>query len=607
MKRMTRIIPGPRVRLSPAVVFLLAVLFLLRLLEPEAAALDVSYTPRIEGAPDRGIEQLLKDVSDSFSLRAAPPAGLEMLRLRAGGDTSRMVEIMRSEGYYGAKVTPLIEDDSIPLEVRFVVDAGPLYTIEDVQLKFGEFEDPFQDPALERKQAVALVKGATARASDIVDASRSLVSLLRNNGYPFATAARPRVLVNHSAKTVDVELHFEPGPYALFGPLRVFGLDRVEEAFVISKQAWKEGEPYSASSLERTRDRLIRTGLFASVDLRPAESADSQGRLPIHALLRERKHRTVALGLRYRTDEGPGLQGSWTHRNLLGSGERLSLDSTVSKDRLAAETVFRKPEFLRLDQALVAEAGTGRESPEAFSSKHIRAAVGLERQISSRLTAGAGAGFKLSRVEHLGREEDFGLFSLPMRLDWDSSDDLLNPTEGLRLGLRLAPFTEVFDRDLRFVRGYASLSHYLRLAKNPDLVLATRWALGSILGASLLDIPADERFYAGGGGSIRGISYQTGGSLDGSTPVGGRSLMEVSFEFRLRVTPTIGLVGFLDGGRAFESSRPGTGGSMLWGAGMGIRYFTFLGPLRLDVAVPLDRRRGVDSALQFYLSIGQAF
>ncbi|MGM0663079.1 MAG: autotransporter assembly complex protein TamA [Thermodesulfobacteriota bacterium] len=597
----------PRAGLSAGTASLLCALLLFVFLTPKAAALEVAYSPRIEGAPDKRVEQLLKDVADTFSLRESPPAGLEMLRVRARGDASRMVEVLRSEGYYQAGVVPTLETDSAPVEVRFQVDAGPVYKIETVDLEFAGETSPLQDPLLAGKDKGLLEKGVPARAADIVDAGDRLISLLKNHGYPFAKADRPRALVDHARNSVSVEISLDPGPKALFGPVLVFGLENVEEPFVLTKSAWKEGEPYNASKLDKTRERLIHTGLFAAVDVRPAESLDPQGRIPIQVEIRERKHRTVGLGLSYRTDEGPGLQGSWKHRNLFGRGERLFFDTNISEDRIVGGSVFRKPEFLRPDQTLIAEAGVGTESPEAFTSRYSKTAVGLERRISDRLVAGGGVGLKVSRVDHLGLEEDFGLISFPLRLDWDSSDDLLDPTEGLRLGLKLTPYAEVLERDLYFVRVYAGLTYYLRLLKDPGLVLATRWAVGSITGASLLDIPADERFYAGGGGSVRGIPFQTAGALEGSIPVGGRSLLEMSCELRLRLTPSFGLAGFVDGGRAFEGTRPGTGGGMLWGAGMGVRYFSFLGPLRLDVAVPLDRREGVDDALQFYLSIGQAF
>ncbi|MCF8063590.1 MAG: autotransporter assembly complex protein TamA [Deltaproteobacteria bacterium] len=565
-----------------------------------------AYTPRIQGAPGGQVLELLKGVADTFSLKESPPASLELLRKRADGDVSRMVEVLRSEGYYGAEVTASLEKGEPETEVLFQVKTGPLYTVGSVDLEFPGDRSPFQVPGLEGVDWKPLEAGSPARAADIVETKDRLLERLKNHGYPFAKAQQPKAVVNHTRRTVRVELSLDPGPQARFGPAIVSGLDRLEEPFVRTKLAWEENGLYDASLLEKTRERLIYTGLFSTVEVNPAASLED-GRIPIRLTLQERKPRTVGVGLRYRTDEGPGIRGSWKHRNLFGEGERLSLDATASADLFGVESAFRKPDFLRPDQALLAEASAGVESPEAYTSRHLRTAAGLERRISDSLTAAGGVGFKVSRVDQLGEEEGYALVSLPLRLDWDRSDDLLDPQGGWRFGLRLTPFTEVLGEHMTFVRGYTSMTHYLRLMKDPGLILATRWAFGTIVGAERDEVPADERFYAGGGGSVRGLPYQSAGPLEGGDPLGGRSLVEVSGELRMRLTESLGLVTFIDGGRAFEDTFPGSGGSVLWGAGVGMRYFTFLGPLRLDVAVPLDRREGVDDAFQVYLSIGQAF
>ncbi|MGD8389356.1 MAG: autotransporter assembly complex family protein [Desulfobacteraceae bacterium] len=596
---------GPfRIAAAALCVFALSALF-----TSIASASGVEYSPRIQGAPDEQIEQMLKDVADTFSLREKPPASVALLRKRAIGDVSRMVDVLRSEGYYGADVVPVLEGSARPVEVQFRVNAGPRYTLASMDLRFQGGESPFQVPDLETETGAGVLPepGAPARADAVLEARDDLLGHLKNHGYPFADAARAKAFVNHAERTVRIELAVDPGPRAVFGEVRIAGLEDVEERFVLTKTTWEEGALFNASLLEKTRERLIATGLFATVEVKPEESLDRQGRVPIQVTLKERKHRTVGFGLRYHTDEGPGIQGSWKHRNFFGEGERLSLDATLSPNLLMAEGGFHKPEFLHPDQSLLVEGSAGVESPEAYTSRHLRAAVGLERRLSDSLVAGGGIGFKASRVDQLGEEEGFGLLSLPLRLDWDTSNDLLDPQQGWRLAVRVTPFVEVLDEHVTFTRTSVSLTHYLEVLKDPGLVLATRWKFGSILGAEWEDIPADERFYAGGGGSVRGLPFQTAGPLDGTDPVGGRSLVEVSAELRMRLTRSLGLAAFLDGGRAFESSMPDFEESLLWGAGVGVRYFTFLGPLRLDVAVPLDRREKVDDAFQVYVSIGQAF
>jgi translocation and assembly module TamA len=195
---------------------------------------------------------------------------------------------------------------------------------------------------------------------------------------------------------------------------------------------------------------------------------------------------------------------------------------------------------------------------------------------------------------------------VPGKLDWDFSDDLLNPTRGGRLSLLAAPYVDTLGPDRRFAK--ARLTHTRYLGLHDDVILALRGSVGGIGGADLDDIPADERFYAGGGGSVRGIPYQLAGPLDeDDDPTGGRSLLEVGAELRYRATESIGLVLFLDGGTVADSAVPDFSEELRWGAGPGLRYFTPIGPLRVDVGFPLNARQGVDDLFQLYLSIGQAF
>jgi translocation and assembly module TamA len=218
-----------------------------------------------------------------------------------------------------------------------------------------------------------------------------------------------------------------------------------------------------------------------------------------------------------------------------------------------------------------------------------------------------GISYRFSDVEQLGERDMFRLFSIPVKLSWDSRDDPLDPVNGGRLNLKMTPFLDVFNTDTRFWKCWASTTRYIRLSESPHLVIAGRMGIGSILGIIRDEVPADERFYAGGGGSIRGYPYQSVGPLEGTNPVGGRSLLEISAELRLKLTDSFGLVGLLDGGNAFESRFPDFEKDLLWSAGVGLRYFTGIGPFRLDVAFPFDRRERIDDAFQVYVSLGQSY
>ena len=201
----------------------------------------------------------------------------------------------------------------------------------------------------------------------------------------------------------------------------------------------------------------------------------------------------------------------------------------------------------------------------------------------------------------------FGLLSVPFGLRYDASDDLLDPTTGFRIRTETAPTWDTLNPSTTYVKNRIVGTRYFRIDNDPRFVIGLRAAAGAIVGASIGDIPADERFYAGGGGSIRGVPFQTAGPLDGDTPTGGRSVLEASIEARYQLFDKVEGAVFLDGGSAFEDELPQFGEAWQFGTGVGLRYLTPVGPIRLDVAVPVDRRKDVDDAYQLYISIGQAF
>jgi translocation and assembly module TamA len=382
----------------------------------------------------------------------------------------------------------------------------------------------------------------------------------------------------------------------------------VKEDYARKKIPWKEGELFDADLVKKANSELVKTGLFTMVRVSTGESVDENGFLPMMVEVKERKPRTVKIGAKYGTDEGPGGSLSWKHRNLFGRGEHIEVQASASGIGFDGEGTFGKPYFLRDDQTLFVKTRLAEDKPDGYTSRNFTNSLFVERTLREKMALGLGPAYKVSRVEQSGETNNFSLLSLPSYFSWDTSNDLLDPIRGGRLNVRLAPFQDLRNSGLRFFKGYVSYSRYLKVAESPFLVLAARGALGSITGASFDDVPADERFYAGGGGSIRGYAFQSVGLLDeDDDPLGGRSLLELSFEMRFKITQTIGLVAFMDGGSAFESEFPSSDETIRWGTGLGFRYFTPVGPLRADVGIPLNRRSGIDDAFQFYISIGQAF
>lgn len=569
-----------------------------------AAETKIPYGVSFEGIENRPFLDLLKEVSESVALQDRPPASLSLLKKRALGDVPRLEKALWSRGYHGAGAGFKITQKQGAYTLTFQIAPGPVYTFEEARLDVPE-GGPSERPT---GAEIGLKPGEPALTRDVLEARTRLISHYERRGHPFPDVSAPKLEINHGEKTAVPLFSIQPGPVACFGTTRLLGLKDVSSEFVMRKVPWKTGEPFNGDLIEKARVDILGTGLFSKVLIETGETVGPADRLPIRITLKERKHRTVKLGAGYQTDEGPMGKASWEHRNFFGSAEQLKTVLSASPIRLSLETGFKKPDFLKENQSLIATLDLARETPDAYTSTHVDSRVELERLVEPHLTLAAGLGFRTSEVDIEDDKGDdrFGFLFLPLRAMLDTTDQPLNPDHGQRLSLHLAPYKDLFGSDVSFFKGFAEYRHYYELIRDPAVVLALKGAIGGLWGEERDVVPADLRFFAGGGGSVRGYPYQSIGPFRNGLPLGGRSVAECSAELRFRLSPTLGLVAFLDGGMVYESEFPDLGEPFSWGTGLGLRYFTSFGPLRLDVGIPLDRPEGED-AFQVYISIGQAF
>jgi len=571
----------------------------------DESQLAVPYEVAIQGVDNPDLQSLLEQVSETKRLVDRPPPSLIRLRQRAEADRTRLQEALRSRGYYDGEISVAIDSHARPVRVLFGVAPGPLYRFHDVNI---EVTPPTPTLKLPSLKALGIAPDEPAISQTILDAESTLVARTRAQGHALAKLGQRRAVVDHDTRVMDLTLVVEPGPVIRFGEIRITGLKTVNEGAVRRRLPWQAGEVITPDRLEAGRTALFDSELFSSVMIDLGTTPGADGRLPVTVKLNESKHRSIGAGVDYRTDEGLGGNVSWQNRNLLGNGERLqvALDGSFIGAHLRAN--FRKPDLWRRDQALIAGSELAYDNTDAFRSRSASARVGLERRLAKGMTISAGPAFRASDIHDVNGDNDiFGLVSLPVIWRWDRSNNRLNPTKGGRLMVQNEPFVDVLGKDLVFNKAQASYTHYLKVLDKPGVVLAGRGAFGTLVGASREDVPADLRFYAGGGGSVRGFKYQSAGKLDDDhKPLGGRSLVELSGEVRLRLTETIGAVAFVDAGTAFGPSLPDFSETMRVGAGPGLRYFSPVGPVRLDVGFPVNPRPS-DDAFQVYVSLGQAF
>jgi len=372
------------------------------------------------------------------------------------------------------------------------------------------------------------------------------------------------------------------------------------------------GELYAPEQLDAIRNRLLKLGVFSSVTLSPGESLNEQSEVPLIVEVTERKHRYLGIGATYSNTDGIGVEGYWGHRNLYGGAESLRIEGGISRISETTELselnynaaiLFEKPNFYDPASTFSASLEGVSENFDAFERRSIRGGFKVSRNIDARQTVTVGLDLDASRITEENVTTSHLIVSTPLSYAYDGSDDPFNPTKGGRVLLEVEPGHDL-ESGSTFVKTRAVLSAYHALSDNT--VLAGRTAIGSIQGASLATIPADRRFYAGGGGSVRGFEYQALGPLSATgRPTGGLSLFEASLEARIQLTETLGIVPFIDAGTVANSRTPDLS-NLRYGAGVGLRYQTPFGPLRVDVGVPINRRANEDR-WGVYAGIGQAF
>jgi translocation and assembly module TamA len=292
----------------------------------------------------------------------------------------------------------------------------------------------------------------------------------------------------------------------------------------------------------------------------------------------------------------------------LGESERFRISARAGLIVQSLTADFIKPNYRTLNQNLLLNSVLRRQDDDAFDEEFFSVFAGLERDLFDNWRVRGGPSFDYSNVTDNKGERNVELIGLPLSARRDDTNDLLDATRGTRLTLGLTPYFGAIEESIAFLVAEVRGEAFLPLDADNRIVFAARTRLGSIFGENTSTLPANKRLYAGGGGSVRGYPFRSLGPLDDENdPLGGRSVLELGFETRLRVSEEIGLVPFVEGGTVFDETVPQGLGNLRWAAGLGLRYFTAVGPLRLDVAVPLDRRSVVDDSFEIYLSIGQAF
>ncbi|HEU0066026.1 MAG TPA: autotransporter assembly complex family protein [Sphingomonas sp.] len=580
------------------------------------AAAETRYTWTIEGI-DAVATPLLRQRFDQLSTLSAndgEPANAAQLDRRAREDADLLVSLLRGAGYYDARVAtrvePVVRTGSKPAVV-LVATPGVLYRFASVAIPGLAATG---DQAAPLAEAFGVRPGAPVDADAIVGGQAALATRIADRGFPFARVGDPAIVVDRAAKTATLDMAVRPGALLRFGKVVAAPGNRVFDAAHVREIArFTPGDPYDQSSVDDLRRALIQTGLVSQVEVKPVPG-QAAGTVDVSVKLDPAPPHTIAAELGYGTGEGARAEVSWTHRNLFPPEGALTLRSVLGQQEQLGSVVFRRNNFRGRDRVLTLQLAATNLNRDAYQAKTFLLAGSLERQTNiffqKAWTWSLGAELLTSDERDViastgaPRRRTFFIGALPTSLNYDGSDDLLNPTRGFRLGGRISPEASLQGRVFGYARLQVDASGYRPIGER--IVLAARTRLGTIAGAPRDQVAPSRRFYAGGGASVRGYGFQSIGPRDpNNDPIGGRSLAEFSIEARVKAFGSIGIVPFLDAGNIYTAALPDFTG-MRFGTGLGLRYYSNFGPIRIDVGTPINPQRG-DSRIAVYVSLGQAF
>ena len=538
-----------------------------------------------------------------------------MVSARMLEDQQLLADLLIGQCFFDATVAGAIElpeNGQGPMTVVLTATPGPCYRFASITFT----APPLVPEDLITRSFVPAI-GEPVDADRVLAAEANIAVALPQRGYPFAAVGQRDVLLAPETRGADYTLPVTPGARSSFGDIVTTGNDVFDADHIATLARFDKGDLYDSRLVDDLRKALVATGLYSVVAVKPEPSGVPGPDGTEYAIVSVDQEagpaRTLAANAGYGTGQGIRAQGSWTHRNLFPPEGALIASVVAGTQEQGASATFRRSNAGRRDRAVELSLSALRSDFAAYESFTGRLAGRISYYSTPiwQKPVTYSYGFELLGTNEQDYNFDLGqrdrrtyyVAALPGQITWDKSNDLLDPTSGFRLSAQISPEASLGSGTLIYGRGLLEATAYYPVGDS--IVLAGRTRIGSIMGADREDIAPSRRYYAGGGGSVRGFGYQELGPKDpDDRPIGGRSLVEAAAEVRYRFG-NYGAVAFVDAGQVSTSSTPGFD-DLRFGVGLGGRFYTNFGPMRLDVATPIGRRPG-ESRVSIYISIGQAF
>lgn len=576
---------------------------------PRYGAARVEF-PGAASLPAGELNQLLKRRDLRNAVYTDPPKIRDFLQ-----------SYYRERGYLDAIVkTPQVEYGVGAATVTIPLAEGPRYRVASVKFEGNTAMKPEE-----------LLAKSELKADEPYELPLRKVSLEQLRELYYAAGFREAQVEAGIARQdgkVEVTYRINQGPQEVVEKIEISGNDATSERLVRSQLALKAGDILEPEKVTGSRRNLYSTGAYSLVDLErvPLGDVTAAGVKPmlLRAKVREVQPFDLRYGAYFDTDRGPGAVVDFTNRNSLGSaraiGARLRYDSDFREGRV----FFSQPLLRRFPVQSIASGFVNRSLLPTFITDRV--GVSAQQEVRFRTRYLLNYGYRLERVHTYEKTPDpFLPFDVSLRvapltftMNRESRDDLLDSTRGSFLSHAFEWAPEALGSDVRFIRYYAQYFKYFALGKateiplsgglkKPRLVYAAAGRMGLARGLGGQDLVVSERFFGGGGTTLRGFAQNSLGPQDFlSEPSGGNAIVLINNELRFPIASIFDGVGFVDVGNVYRRVGDISAGDLRKAAGAGLRIRTPYFLLRLDYGFKLDRRPG-ESRGGFFFSIGQAF
>ncbi|MBP6985422.1 MAG: BamA/TamA family outer membrane protein [Alphaproteobacteria bacterium] len=572
---------------------------------------SVTYDFSVEGITNNSIERKFDALSNLILYKDSPVYSIQNLEKRIAIDYDLLYELLDSKGFYDAKIDVTREVSGASNKIIFKVKPGKRYRIKTIKIELHEAFDDLLKAYPYIFEDLPAKTGNHVSSEKIHETFEMLEQKLSHVGYPYAKVTAHSVELNPVKHRIELKIEVTPGPRLKFGELKTEGQENVPSAYILNRAPWQRGEYFDARKIDLYRSKLSKSRLFEVINIEYPEQPNEGEDVPLMVNVREQKFRTLSTGLKYSMNERFSASGSWIHRNFMGKADRLKTTLSLGQVKSKLELNYEVPDFYWVNKTLAPSFEILRENNNNYFSQSAGLSTLLRTEFGENDEYFYGVSLDLDRVRKDQKKQTGHLVGVPIGFSLDDRDDFLDPSRGYLLSSSVTPKLGKVGNGHFMLKGLISGSIYHSLSSR--FVVATWGRGGAIAITNLSDVLPNQRFYAGGGGSVRGYSYQKAGPLDAAgKPTGGRSLLEGGVELRCRLAESWGAVAFFEGAKISANTLNDLKNKPLFGAGVGLRYYTRIGPIRLDVAVPLEKRKkpngkSVDGPVQFFISIGQGF